>query len=167
MKSRISYHHSQIRTWLQACALVPLKLVVSNAGAALGQHHRYQRHIPHLYLPSVPLPESEAGSLRRFAPPSSPRLKSHDRRFSGAAEDCIRIGVGDSKQGGMVLEGEGAEETAESRAVQALTAQAGAMEEMYLTMLSRLEKLAPVLSSEMVALTKVRKEVAALQDLIR
>ena len=75
--------------------------------------------------------------------------------------------MGDSKQGGMVLEGEGAEETAESRAVQALTAQAGAMEEMYLTMLSRLEKLAPVLSSEMVALTKVRKEVAALQDLIR
>ena len=161
---------------MQASLLQPLKLIVSNAGAALGQHRRYEQPSPLVQLPSVPLPTSARNPELGAAPLREPNIS--ERRFSGGmGDDEITVSRGSVSSstwtsnpacphGQPSASGAAASNPAECGAVQTLKSQAEGVESMYRAVLARMEALAPILTADLAALAVKKKAVADLQALI-
>lgn len=161
---------------LQDDSLIPLKLIVSNAGAALGQDRCYEQPSVRVQLPSVPYPAAAAGPGVRKLP--LPVVEPSDRRFSGAdfeimgAQGEMSNGAGNSASSEGCAGQDGAceaasPESAESRAAQMLGSQAAAVEDIYRAMLARMEALAPSLTTDLAVFAQKKRAVADLQDMIR
>lgn len=160
--------------------LRPLKLIISNAGAALGQHRRYEQPSSLVQLPSVPFPGSAADSGLRASPIADVKTESA-QQFDVAAEDFedassqgkAIIGALNRSTCSSVIVGRqddafetASADSAESRAVQALGTQAAVVEDMYRAIVARMEALAPALSADLAALAQQKRAVAELQDMI-